>query len=362
MVIPAGFDPATEARAMWTTPVGANGYELQVATDSGFLIKKIHLLTGFGASSWDFVRDAVNWPSSPLYKYNLEPNDTYFVRVLARADRDANGNIVGNKTDSAWSNVVQFTTSSAAVTLPGIITNLNVEAEDTGLACPVNNRWRWSWTGSKFIDLGTGDDFDLNNTLFYTYVSNFKHARTPWNGVHLSGGPFPNTEALAKSYEGSGVSDTNIFWGSSPTTVPWNGGRSIAWNHSTTGSGSGTGPIYQMWHAFKPGAVDAEGMRKYSADLVGQGAPGVYNRLNTMELIRNTATGNMGINMRRGTVIDMSFSKDDNSDPCRVTGRYTEINGGNFYIYVGLTPFSPGANRMAAKHSNGETFELYVDV
>ena len=352
-VIPPGFNSSLEARAQWNAIEGALGYQLQVNDDFGFTDDLTRILVALPPDQTSF--DLVDVTDNPLdYKYSLLPDEDYYLRIRALG--------AGNMLDSEWYGPVHHATSDPPATLPGIITNLTVEAEDTGLSCPVNDRWRWSWTGSKFIDLGTGDDFDLNNTLFYTYVSNFKHAATPWNGVHLNGGPFPNTEALAKSYEGSGVNDTNIFWGSSPTTVPWNGGRSIAWNHSTTGSGSGTGPIYQMWHAFKPGALDAEGMREYSADLVGQGSPGVYNRLYTMELIRNTVTGNMGINMRRGTVIDMSFSKDDNSDPCRVTGKYTEINGGNFYIYVGLTPFSPGSNRMSAKHSNGDTFELYVDV
>jgi hypothetical protein len=315
------------------------------------------------STSSDFTtdRDFSTTPSNIrefVYR-GLASGTTYFFKVKAHISWPET-----SWRDSEYSNVVSVTTTAAPepeIVVPGIITNLNVEAEDTGLSCPVNDRWRWSWTGTKFIDAGTNADFDLNNTLFYTYVHPFKHAQTPWNGVHLNGGPFPNTEALAESYEGSGSSDTNIFWGSSPTTVPWNGGRSIAWNHSTVGSGSGTGPIYQMWHALKPGALDSDGMREYSADYTGAASPGFYNRNQTIELFRNLATGNMGINIRRGVIIDMSFVKSDNTDPCRVTGKYVEINSGVYWIYVGLRPYSPGANRMAAKHSNGETFELYVD-
>jgi len=361
VVTPSDFDPETEARALWSESPGHFAYNIQVATSNTFASStlKIFMQTLGETTSFDFVRDTVNFPNSANYKFNLEAGNTYFIRIMAVAFRDAQGNYSTGKTDSAWSNIVEHSTSASAVALPGLVSGLNAEAADTGLACPVSQRFYWSWNGTKLVDQ-SGSDFVLANTLFYTYVHPFKHAQTPWNGVHQSGGPFPNTEALASSYAGSGNNDTNIFWGTNPTQKPYNGGRSIAWNHSTVGSGSGTGPIYQMWHALKPGALDSEGMRKYSADYTGQGSPGFWNRNQTIELFRNTATGNMGINIRRGVIIDMSFVKSDNTDPCELTGKYVEINSGVFWIYVGLAPFSPGANRMAAKHSNGQTFELYT--
>lgn len=358
---PSGFDPETEARAFWSESLGHFNYQIQVATDNTFSGSglKIYIETLGGIETFDLVRDATNYPDSANYKFNLEADTTYYVRVRATAFRDGSGNYTTGKTDSAWSAIVEHSTSASAVTLPGLVSGLSAEAADTGLSCPVSQRFYWSWNINKLVDQDN-NDFDLADTLFYTYVHPFKHAQTPWNGVHLSGGPFPNTQSIAQGYQGSGSADTNIFWGSSPTQKPYNGGRSISWNYSTQGSGSGTGPVYQMWHAFKPQGNDAEGMRKYSADYTGQGYSGSWNRNITTELFRNTATENMGINLKRGTVIDMSFVKSDNTDPCQLTGKYVEVNSGSYWIYVGLTPFSPGTNRMSAKHSNGQTFELYT--
>lgn len=223
--------------------------------------------------------------------------------------------------------------------------------------CSGNNTHYWRWNGSSLVDLDN-NAFDLTDTLFYTYVSGFKHAQTPWNGVHQSGGPFPNTQALAQSYQGTGAADTNIFWGSLPSQKPYNGGKSIHWDHSSTGSNGG--PIYQMWHAFAPATVNGDGMREWEADFTAQASPGYWTMNRTMKLFRNSATGNMGINMMRGTVIDMSFVKVDNTDSCELTGVYHEINGANFMIYVGLRPQNLGPNRMGAYHQDGSLFELHV--
>ena len=115
-----------------------------------------------------------------------------------------------------------------------------------------------------------------------------------------------------------------------------------------------------MWHAFAPATVDVNGMREWEADYTAQGTSGNWNTNRTMKLFRNSATENMGINMMRGLVIDMSFVKVDNTDSCELTGVYHEINGANFMIYVGLRPQNLGSNRMGAYHQDGSLFELYV--
>lgn len=250
------------------------------------------------------------------------------------------------------------------------VTNLQVQP-DTGEAdseqceagggsgapeCSANNTHYWRWNGSSLVDL-ENNAFDLTDTLFYTHVRSGKHGPTAWNGIHESGGPFPNTQALAQSYEGAGDADTNIFWGSQPSQKPYNGGKSIPWDYVTPGYAGG--PIFQMWHAFAPATVNEDGMREWEADFTAQASPGYWTMNRTMKLFRDSATGNMRINMMRGIVIDMSFAKNDNTDPCELTGLYTQVNNADYLIYVGLRPQNLGPNRMGAYHQDGSLFELH---
>jgi hypothetical protein len=354
----SGQDPTKEAYGDWQNISGASLYHVQASTDSSFSTNGLKIFASATLSYFEFEHDTINHPNEPLYHFSLAPGTTYYIRVMAKGS--------GSLLDSDWSNVVTHTTTAASVR-PGTVTNLTALPEFPGivtglsaenpLTCSSNDTHYWRWNGSSLVDLDN-NAFDLENTLFYTYVAGFKHAQTPWNGVHESGGPFPNTQALAQSYKGSGSSDTNIFWGSLPSQKPYNGGKSIYWNHNSVGSNGG--PIYQMWHAFAPATVDGNGMREWEADFTAQSSAGYWNINRTMKLFRNTATGNMGINMMRGIVIDMSFVKVDNTDACELTGVYHEINGANFMIYVGLRPKSLGSNRMGAYHQDGSLFELHV--
>lgn len=356
----SGQDPTKEAYGDWQNISGASLYHVQASTDSSFSTNGLKIFASATLSYFEFEHDVVNYPNDPLYRFSLAPGTTYYIRVMAKGS--------GSFLDSDWSNVVTHTTTAATVRpgtvtgldatpeKPGVVTGLTATA-DSPLECSGNNTHYWRWNGSSLVDLDN-NAFDLTDTLFYTYVSGFKHAQTPWNGVHQSGGPFPNTQALAQSYKGTGDADTNIFWGSLPSQKPYNGGKSIHWDHNSAGSNGG--PIYQMWHAFAPATVNGDGMREWEADFTAQASPGYWTMNRTMKLFRNSSTGNMGINMMRGIVIDMSFVKVDNTDSCELTGVYHEINGANFMIYVGLRPQNLGPNRMGAYHQDGSLFELHV--
>jgi len=241
--------------------------------------------------------------------------------------------------------------------LPGQVTGFSAAQQPPDYSCSSSNNlnnffWVWSNANSRLEDIN-GNAFTLSNTLFYTFINAAgKYGASGYNGQHFSGGPFPNTSSIASGYNGTGLNDPFVFWGSNPSQKPYSGGKSIPWNYNN---------YYRMWHAFAPGVVDSNGMRTYYADFTTKSSSGSYTNNEYMELTRNPSNSNkMQINRKRGQIILMTFTKVDNSDPCELTGQYLDTTSSNpaYGIWVGLNPYNSGSGSMSAYHQDGSTFTL----
>jgi len=247
--------------------------------------------------------------------------------------------------DSEWSLMYVFD-MPANQPVPGQVTGLT--AQGTSLNY---DQFYWAWDSfTNSLEDYDGDPFNLNNTLFITKIaSSGWNAASKFNGFHTSGGPFPNTASIALSYGSTHANKPHVLWGTNPSQKPYSGGKSVAWNYSTS-----VGQKYHMFQAMAPGPLSSDGVtREYYAEHTGITTSGSPTSTDEYRVFRHT-DGLIYVDHIRGSTLIFRYTKDTSyGSPNHYTGRYFHSNTGVGQIWIGLNPQTSGSSQITFTLQDG---------